>query len=99
MKTFSLTLLSLLTLGLFASQAQENSSLPFGVTVGGQAATQKQGEPFARLAKPVKNDAPSEIAAKAEGMIIINAHKTDAKGTPDNSQPAVILLQGTNKGT
>ncbi|MCE9608763.1 MAG: carboxypeptidase-like regulatory domain-containing protein [Chthoniobacter sp.] len=100
MKTFLLTALSFLTLGLAASRAQDDGSLPFPVSVGGQAATYKKGEPFAKLAKPVKNDAPIDVTAKADQMIIINVHKTDAKGAPvAGAQPAIILLQNTNKGS
>lgn len=100
MKTLLFALLSLLTTGLVTARAQDDGSLPFPVSVGGQAATYKKGEPFAKLAQPVKNDAPIEVTAKADQMIIINVHKTDAKGTPaPGAQPTIILLQGTNKGT
>ncbi|KAB2645314.1 MAG: hypothetical protein DVB27_10640 [Verrucomicrobia bacterium] len=99
MKTL-LLILALITTSLVTARAQDATSLPFPVSVGGQAATYKKGEPFAKLAKPVKNDAPIEVTAKADQMIIINVHKTDAKGTPaPGAQPAIILLQGTNKGT
>ena len=99
MKTL-LLILALITTSLVTARAQDATSLPFPVSVGGQAATYKKGEPFAKLAKPVKNDAPIEVTAKADQMIIINVHKTDAKGAPaPGAQPAIILLQGTNKGT
>ena len=99
MKTL-LLILALITTSLVTARAQDATSLPFPVSVGGQAATYKKGEPFAKLAKPVKNDAPLEVTAKADRMIIINVHKTDAKGVPaPGAQPAIILLQGTNKGT
>ena len=100
MKTLLLVLLSIVTTGLVAARAQDDGSLPFPVSVGGQAATYKKGEPFAKLAKPVKNDAALDVTAKADQMIIINVHKTDAKGAPvPGGQPAIILLQNTNKGT
>ena len=99
MKTFLLALFSLLSVGLVASQAQDYSALPFAVTVGGQAATYNKGEPFAKLAKPVKNDAAIEVTA-AGNPIIINVAKTNAKGEPaQGASPAIILLQGTNKGS
>ena len=99
MKTL-LLILALITTSLVTARAQDATSLPFPVSVGGQAATYKKGEPFAKLAKPVKNDAPIEVTAKADQMIIINVHKTDAKGAPaPGAQPAIILPQGTNKGT
>ena len=82
----------LLTLSSFAGDA-----LPFTVSVGGQAA--KEGTPFAKLAEPVAANAEIEVGAKAE-MIIINVHKAKADGTPDETAtPAIILLQGTSKGT
>ncbi len=98
MKTLLLAFLSIVTTATVS--AQDDGSLPFGVSLGGQAATYKKGEPFAKVANPVKNDAAIEVSAKAEGLIILNVNKTDDKGTPAaGGQPAIILLQGTNKGT
>jgi hypothetical protein len=100
MKTLLFALLSLLTLSLTAGHAQDDGSLPFPVNLGGQAATYKKGEPFAKVAKAVKNDAPIEVAAKGGEMIIINVNKTNTKGEPaPGGTPAIILLQGTNKGS
>ncbi len=100
MKTFLPTILSIFILSIVSVCAQDDGSLPFGVNLGGQAATYKKGEPFAKVAKPVKNDAAIEVSAKADQMIIINVNKTDEKGAPAaGGQPAVILLQNTNKGT
>jgi hypothetical protein len=87
----------ILAVGLATLQAQDGS-LPFPVSLGGQAATYKAGEPFAKVARPVKSDAAIDVTAKAD-MIIINVNKTNEKGEPEGGgQPAVILLQGTNKG-
>jgi hypothetical protein len=100
MKTFLLTFLSIVTTGLIGASAQDDGSLPFPVSVGGQAATYNKGDAFAKLAKPVKNDAAIEVTAKTDQMIIINVSKADEKGVPAaGAAPAVILLQGTNKGT
>ena len=100
MKTLLLAFLSIVTTGLVSASAQDDGSLPFAVSLGGQAATYKKGEPFAKVANPVKNDAAIEVAAKADGTIIINVNKTDDKGTPAaGGQPAIIILQSTNKGT
>ena len=97
LKKIGFALGGILALGLVSLQAQDGA-LPFSVSLGGQAATYKAGEPFAKVAKPVKNDAAIEVSAKAD-MIIINVAKTNEKGEPDaTAQPAVILLQGTNKG-
>ncbi len=100
MKKISFSFLIILILGLCHVQAQDvPSALPFAVTVGGQAATCKAGEPFAKLDKPVKNDDAIEVDSKA-AMIIINASKVDEKGKPTaGATPATILLQGTNKGS
>jgi hypothetical protein len=100
MKTLLLAFLSIVTTGLVSARAQDDGSLPFGVSLGGQAATLKKGEAFAKVANPVKNDAAIEVAAKADGTIIINVGKTDDKGAPvAGGQPAIIILQSTNKGT
>lgn len=100
MKTLLLSFLSLITACLVTARAQDDGSLPFPVSIGGQAATYAKGEAFAKLAKPVKNDAPIEVTAKPEGMIIINVTKCDDKGAPaEGAQPAIILLQNTNKGS
>jgi hypothetical protein len=76
--------------GLFASD-----SLPFPVSVGGQAA--KDGTPFAKIENPVGADAELSVESK-EGMIIVNVHAVNAKNEPvPGSTPAVILLQGKTK--
>ncbi len=99
MKTFAFALFSLFTLGLVAARAQDDGALPFPVSLGGQAATFKKGEPFAKVAKPVKSDASIEVTSKGS-PIIINVNKTNAKGEPaPGGAPAIILLQGTNKGS
>jgi hypothetical protein len=99
MRALLLALFSLLSLGLVTANAQGDGRLPFAVSLGGQAATYKKGEPYAKIAKPVKSDAAIDVAATGK-MIIINVNKTDAKGQPaTDSSPAVILLQGTNKGS
>lgn len=100
MKTFLLSSLILVSTFLVTARAEDDGSLPFPVSIGGQAATYTKGEPFAKVAKPVKNNAAIEITAKADGMIIINVAKANDKGEPaEGAQPAVILLQNTNKGT
>ena len=73
--------------------------LPFAVTVGDQAAAHKTGQAFAQLDQPVAADAAISVETKAD-LTIINVHKAGADGQPDSaSQPAIILLQGTSKGT
>lgn len=98
MKHSVLKVLAALFLVITGAQAADGP-LPFSVKVGEQSATHKAGEPFAKVEKPVAADAALELGVKAE-MSIINVHKTAADGTtPDQSaQPAIILLQGTNKG-
>jgi hypothetical protein len=82
-----------------ASVSAADGPLPFSVTVGGQPAAHKSGEPFAHLASPVAADAPVKVGAKAD-LTIINVHRLQANGTPDPAvQPAIILLQGTSEGS
>jgi len=95
-----LGIFTIITLGLLGAQAQDGGALPFAVSVGGQAATYAKGAPFAKIAKAVTNDAAIEVTAKADQMIIINVSKVNEKGEPaPGAAPAVILLQGTNKGS
>ena len=76
--------------GLFATD-----SLPFLVSVGGQAA--KDGTPFASIENPVAADAELSVESK-DSMIIVNVHAVSAKNEPvPGSTPAVILLQGKTK--
>ena len=98
MKRLVTHVLALLLLFTAAASAVDGP-LPFGVTVGDQAATYKAGEPFAQLEKPVAADASITVDTKAD-LSIINVNKTGADGQPDPAaQPAIIILQGTNKGT
>src|SRR5262245_11556075 len=72
-----------------------SDSLPFPVSVGGQAA--KEGTPFAKIENPVAADAELSVQSK-DSMIIVNVHAVNAKNEPvPDSTPAVILLQGKNK--
>ena len=72
-----------------------SDSLPFPVSVGGQAA--KDGTPFAKIEHPVAADAELSVQSK-DGMIIVNVHAVSAKNEPvPDSTPAVILLQGKSK--
>jgi hypothetical protein len=76
--------------GLFASD-----SLPFPVSVGGQAA--KDGAPFAKIENPVAADVELSVESK-DGMVIVNVNAVNAKNEPvPGSTPAVILLQGKTK--
>ena len=78
--------------GLFASD-----SLPFLVSIGGQAA--KDGTPFAKIEHPVAADAELAVESKSD-MIIVNVNMVTAKNEPvQGSTPAVILLQGKTKTT
>jgi hypothetical protein len=78
--------------GVFASD-----SLPFPVSLGGQAA--KDGTPFAKIGNPVAADAELSVDSKGD-MIIVNVNMVNAKNEPiPGSAPAVILLQGKTKTT
>ena len=75
---------------LFASD-----SLPFPVSVGGQAA--KDGTPFAKIENPVAADAELSVQSK-DSTIIVNVTAVNGKNeTVPGSTPAVILLQGKTK--
>ncbi len=75
---------------LFASD-----SLPFLVSLAGQAA--KDGTPFAKIENPVAADAELAVESKSD-MIIVNVNMVTAKNEPvQGSTPAVILLQGKTK--
>jgi hypothetical protein len=79
----------------FAYGLLASDSLPFPVSVGGQAA--KDGTPFAKIENPVAADAELSVESK-DGMIIVNVHPVNAKNEPvPGSAPAVILLQGKTK--
>src|SRR6266436_8746367 len=72
-----------------------SDSLPFPVSVGGQAA--KDGTPFAKIENPVGADAELSVQSK-NAMIIVNVHAVNAKNEPVlGSTPALILLQGKTK--
>ncbi|THB70604.1 MAG: hypothetical protein D6E12_02675 [Desulfovibrio sp.] len=73
------------------------TSLPFGVSVGGQAA-EVVNEIYAEVPAPVSADA-AIVCDVAEDMIIINVFPSDAQGNVDSSaQPAIIMIQGGNTG-
>lgn len=77
--------------------AAASDTLPFGVSLGGQAA--KEGTPLASIEKPVAANAELVVAGKAD-IIIVNVTPADAKGDPkEGATPAVIILQGTSKTT
>ena len=79
----------------FAYDLFASDSLPFPVSVGGQAA--KDGTPFAKIENPVAADAELSVQSK-DGMIIVNVNAVNAKNVPvPGSTPAVILLQGKTK--
>jgi hypothetical protein len=99
MKILPFSFIVAFIISLAPLHAQEVTSLPFGVTLGGQAATYTAGDTFAKVGKSVKSDADIVVDTKG-AMTIINVTKADGKGQPvAGAAPAVILLQGTNKGT
>jgi hypothetical protein len=77
---------------------EENTALPFSVSLGGQAAKAVAGSPFAKVEKPVAANAALEVGAS--GMIIINIASANEKGEPtEGATPAVIVIQSGNKTT
>ena len=88
-------LLFFLVFAAFSYALFANDSLPFPVSLGGQAA--KEGTPFAKIEKPVTADAELAVDSKSD-MIIVNVNMVTAKNEPfPGSTPAVILLQGKTK--
>jgi hypothetical protein len=101
MKTFSvfLALFASLFLSQSVARADGAASLPFAVSVGGQAAQAKPDAALATIEKPVAADAALEFGAKGD-MIIVNVVTADEKGTPvEGATPAIIVVQGGNKTT
>jgi hypothetical protein len=77
---------------------EENTALPFSVSLGGQAAKAVAGSPFAKIETPVAANAALEVGAS--GMIIINVASANEKGEPkEGDTPAVIVIQSGNKTT
>src|SRR2546422_4905607 len=76
--------------GLFASD-----SLPFPVSLGGQAA--KDGAPFAKIENPVAADAELAVESKKD-IVNLHVNMVSAKNKPGpSSTPAVIFVHGKNK--
>ena len=102
MKPFALLLLAVLGLSPVITQAseEENTALPFSVSIGGQAAKAPSGSgPFATIEKPVPANAALEVGAKS-GMIIVNVVAANDKGEPtEGATPAIIVIQTGNKTT
>jgi hypothetical protein len=90
-------LLLFLVFATFPYAVFANDSLPFPVSLGGQAA--QEGTPFAKIANPVAAEAELSVESKSD-MIIVNVNMVNAKNEPvPGSTPAAILLQGKTKTT
>ena len=74
------------------------AELPFGVTIGGHAAKDEGRADSAAIVKEAV-DAKAEIVIDAKAdMIILNIFPASDDGTPkEGAQPAIIIMQGTNK--
>jgi hypothetical protein len=90
-------LLLFLVFATFPYAVFANDSLPFPVSLGGQAA--QEGTPFAKIANPVAAEAELSVESKSD-MIVVNVNMVNVKNEPvPGSTPAVILLQGKTKTT
>ena len=102
MKPFPLFVLAILGLSPVITHAaeDENTPLPFSVSIGGQAAkATPESAPFAMIEKPVAADAALEVGAKS-GMIIVNIVSANDKGQPiEGATPAILVIQTGNKTT
>ncbi len=95
-------LLTAFALAPVIARADDPFTLPFPVSIGGQAAAIKGDAAtatFALIEKPVAANAALEVDVKAD-MIICNIVAADEKGAPkEGASPAVLLIQGGNKTT
>jgi hypothetical protein len=79
-----------------ASPTAPAATLPFGVTIGGQAARIKPPlDQFGTLSGPVAADAVISVNARVDS-VIINAFPCDVSGNVDSgAQPAIMVMQKT----
>lgn len=90
------SLISLLALLLLALPGlAQQDVLPFGVTVGGQAAALTEGSTnHAVIASPVASNAAMAVKG-VEGQVIVNIFPADDKGEPkQGAQPHILLFDG-----
>jgi hypothetical protein len=90
---------ALFVVSSFIAAGDEETALPFPVTLGGQKAVlEKPTDSHAKVAQPVASNAELVVDTK-ESMVIVNIFDCDAKGdvAQSGSEPLIILLQGTNK--
>ena len=86
-----------LALTLCLAAAAWANPLPFGVSVGGQAA-EATSDTTATVPGPVAADAAIVCDVTAD-MIIINVFPSDEAGNAaSDAQPAIIIIQGGNTG-
>ncbi|MEM7396771.1 MAG: hypothetical protein AAF492_30960, partial [Verrucomicrobiota bacterium] len=100
MKTMKIGLVLLVGWMAQAAQAVENTFLPFGVTIGKQAAVAKSKQAlFGTIENPVAADAALKVDLETKS-VIVNIFPCDEKGAPKpGAQPAIILVQGSNAGS
>ena len=83
-----------------APAAPAFNALPFGVTLGGQAAAGKAGAIFATVDQPVADNAALAVTVENPDMVIVNAFPADDAGKEiAGAAPHTILIQKSNKGT
>lgn len=88
MKALKVLLLAL----LLAAPTLAQDILPFGVSIGGQAAAKKDGDAnFAHLPGPVASGAAMAVKG-ATGQVIVNIFPSDAKGAVAQGAAPEILL-------
>lgn len=86
-------LLLLLTTVVLSCAAIAQDILPFGVTLGGQAAAKVEGDAlFAHFPAAVASGASMGVKG-ATGQVIVNIFASDNKGkVADGVQPAILLF-------
>lgn len=78
---------------VLASATMAQDILPFGVTLGGQAAAKVEGDSlFAHFPAAVASGAAMGVKG-ATGQVIVNIFPSDSKGkVADGAQPAILLF-------
>lgn len=97
MKNILLLLGAFLCCTTFLRAADDYTPLPFPVSIGGQSAQVKgtgAEAMHATIDKPVPANAPIEVGAKSD-MIIVNVVTASDKGIPlEGAAPVVLIIQG-----
>jgi hypothetical protein len=94
--TLVFVILGILTAGWLHAQAKP-AGYPFDVKIGGQAAVLIK-DWFARIPNPVSADAVIEaVGLTVTDTMFINIYKSDSEANAEQTNAAIIMVNGTNK--